>query len=114
MQRFLSGYIGVDHGQIVLFSDYENGGPMWTGEGDREVRTKVRFNDTFAATPAVTVGLQMWDISNAHVARVDLTTADITPKGFTLIFRTWGDTKIARVRVGWQAIGMVEADAWDV
>ena len=29
----------------------------------------------------------------------------ISPEGFEIVFRTWGDTKVARVRVAWQAIG---------
>ena len=30
--------------------------------------------------------------------------------GFDLAFRTWGDTKVARVRIGWIAIGPVKCD----
>jgi len=30
--------------------------------------------------------------------------------GFDLVFRTWGDTKVARVRIGWIAIGPVKSD----
>jgi hypothetical protein len=31
------------------------------------------------------------------------------------VFRTWGDTRIARVRIAWMAIGeLSEGDDWDV
>jgi hypothetical protein len=35
--------------------------------------------------------------------------------GFDLRFCTWGDTRIGRVRIGWQAIGpMKDDEMWDV
>ena len=35
--------------------------------------------------------------------------------GFDLVFRTWGDTKVARVRIGWIAIGAVKSeDDWEL
>ncbi|MEC8667985.1 MAG: H-type lectin domain-containing protein [Pseudomonadota bacterium] len=35
--------------------------------------------------------------------------------GFDIVFRTWGDSRIARARVGWMAIGEVGAPGdWDV
>jgi hypothetical protein len=40
---------------------------------------------------------------------------DITESGFAIVFRTWGDTKVARVRVAWQAIGeLPHVDDWDL
>jgi H-type lectin domain len=39
----------------------------------------------------------------------------ITPKGFHIVFRTWADTRVARVRADWLAIGALKsADEWDV
>ena len=41
--------------------------------------------------------------------------ADITEADFQLVFRTWGDTRVARIRADWTAIGPVrDADDWDV
>ena len=41
--------------------------------------------------------------------------AEITGTGFQLVFRTWGDTRVARVRADWTAIGPVkDDDDWDV
>ena len=35
----------------------------------------------------------------------DIVAEDVTAIGFTLVFRTWGDTRVARVRADWLAIG---------
>ncbi|MGB5558157.1 MAG: H-type lectin domain-containing protein [Paracoccaceae bacterium] len=40
---------------------------------------------------------------------------DVTPKGFSIVFRTWGDTRVARVRANWLSIGELRDDEdWDV
>lgn len=107
--------IGIDQGDVVLFSDFEQDGLMWTGEGAREARAQIKFSEPFIAPPAVRAGLTMWDISHNTNARVDITTEDVSETGFVILFRTWGDTRIARVRVGWQAIGPVrDEDDWDI
>ena len=30
--------LGMQRGSLVLFSDFQDGGAMWTGEGPRELR----------------------------------------------------------------------------
>ena len=40
--------------------------------------------------------------------RVDVSADEITPQGFVILFRTWGDTRVARARVSWMAIGPTE------
>jgi H-type lectin domain len=63
----------------------------------------------------VTVGLSMWDIDHQTNARVDLSAENVTPLGFDIVLRTWGDTRIARVRVDWMAIGQTrDDDDWEV
>lgn len=106
--------IGILSGEALLFADFENGGPMWTGEGDREVRHKVVFDTPFAAAPSVTVSLALIDMSrDAHI-RADLRAETITQLGFEIVFRTWGDSRVARVRAAWQAIGAaVTEEGWD-
>lgn len=98
-----------------MFSDFEHDGVMWTGSGARQTRAHVEFSESFRAAPTVQAHLSMFDMSNDTNARADIQTEDITADGFAIVFRTWGDTKIARVRVGWQAIGELrQADEWDV
>lgn len=115
MKKISSGSIGIQQGSRVLFSDFADGGPMWTGQGDRESRHVVTFREAFVEPPVVTVSVSMWDIDNAHVSRGDLSAEKVTAKGFQLVFRTWGDTRIARIRADWTAIGAVrDDDDWDV
>ena len=115
MKRFPSGTIGVAQGSRVLFSDFADGGVMWTGEGDRESRHIVQFNEPFRLPPAVHVGISMWDTDHQTNARADLTTENISETSFDLVFRTWGDTRVARIRADWMAIGqVVDDDDWDV
>lgn len=107
--------IGIAQGETLLFSEFETNGPMWSGEGPREYRQAVRFEDAFAAPPTVTVGLSMWDISNGANSRADISAIEIDAQGLVLLFRTWGDTRVARIRASWLAIGPVaDDDLWDV
>jgi hypothetical protein len=115
MKRISSGKIGVIQGSRVLFSDYADGGPMWTGQGDRESRHAVTFKEPFRQAPAVMVGISMWDIDHKHNSRADVAAEKVSKTGFEVVFRTWGDTRVARVRVEWTAIGAVhDDDDWQV
>ncbi len=115
MKRISSGSIGIQQGSRVLFSDFADGGPMWTGQGDRESRHVITFTEAFTEAPAVTVSISMWDIDNKHTSRADVSAEKITAKGFHLVFRTWGDTRVARVRADWMALGSLRGDDdWDV
>lgn len=114
MRRF-GPAIGVLQGARVMFSDFVDGGPMWTGQGVRESRFVVTFREPFTDAPAVMVGLSMWDMDAATNPRADIAAENVTAKGFHLVFRTWGDTRVARVRADWTAIGPLRDDEmWDV
>lgn len=115
MKRMRNHLIGIDHGDVVLFSDFEHDGVMWTGNGARQTRAHVEFSKSFRTLPVVQVSLSMWDMSSETNARADVTAEDITEEGFAIVFCTWDDTKVARVRVAWQAIGELrQADDWNV
>lgn len=115
MKQFSSGRLSVQQGSRVLFSDYADDGIMWTGQGDRENRHVVTFKQAFLEAPAVMVSISMWDIDHKHNARAEISAERITQEGFHIVFRTWGDTRIARVRAEWTAIGVVsDEDDWDV
>ncbi|WP_225028933.1 H-type lectin domain-containing protein [Xinfangfangia pollutisoli] len=114
MKRF-GGSIGILQGARVLFSDFVDGGPMWTGQGDRESRFLVSFREPFQAPPAVIVGLSLLDIDHKANFRADLSAETVTATGFHIVFRTWGDSRIARIRADWTAIGPLrDEDEWDV
>ena len=115
MKQVSSSLIGIDEGDDVLFSDFEDDGEMWTGSGPRERRKAVKFGRAFHKAPSVFVALSMWDMDNAANARADVTAENGTQKGFDVVFRTWGDTRVARARVRWMAIGALpNDDDWDV
>jgi hypothetical protein len=115
MQRLRNHWIGIDQGDNVLFSDFEDGGVMWTGTGPRERRCRVKFAGSFRATPAVHVALSMWDMHHATNVRADVAAEAVDVSGFDVVFRTWGDTKVARARVRWMAIGALrDSDEWEL
>lgn len=115
MQRLRTNLVGVDQGSVVLFSDFEDGGEMWTGRGAREALTTILYNGVFLNPPTVSVNISIWDMDQETNMRADVSTAQITREGFQIIFKTWGDTRIARVRATWTAIGEVKSEEdWDV
>ncbi|MGB5868831.1 MAG: H-type lectin domain-containing protein [Albidovulum sp.] len=115
MRRFSSHLLGVDQGSIVLFSDYQDGGAMWTGDGPRELRRLVQFKEPFLTLPVVQVTLSMWDMDQKTNQRADISAEAVSPEGFAIVFRTWGDTRVARVRSDWLAMGEVKGeDDWDI
>lgn len=105
MRRLRNHLIGIDGGELVLFSDFEDGGEMWTGNGARERRKEIRFSESYRMPPMVQVNLSLWDVDSATNVRADIKAEKVSNKGFELVFRTWGDTKVARVRMNWMAIG---------
>lgn len=114
MRRF-SAAIGIEQGTKILFSDFAHDGAMWTGAGPREVRHHQPFEEAFVDPPVVTVGISMWDIDHKTNSRVDISAENVTAQGFEIVFRTWADTRIARIRAEWMAIGQArDEDDWDV
>lgn len=114
MRRF-SGVLGVQQGTLVLFSDFADDGPMWAGSGPREVRRHHSFDPPFQSPPVVMVGVSMWDMDHKTNMRADLTADNVTAKGFDLVFRTWGDSRVARIRADWTALGSVADDeVWEI
>ena len=88
---------------------------MWSGEGPRESITLVEFAEAYLEPPTVHASISMWDTDGDRNQRADLRAEKITTTGFRLVFRTWGDSRIARIRADWMSIGQVaDDDAWDV
>ena len=115
MKRLQNKFIGVEQGDVVLFSDFEDGGEMWSGEGTRERRQGITFSERFSGAPAVHVGLTLYDMDSSRNLRADVSADNITETGFELVFLTWADSRVARVRIGWTAIGQLpNEDDWDL
>lgn len=108
MQRFNHTAIGVCQGKLQLFSAFEDNGPMWAGKGPRVERRQVRFPQSFLTPPVVHVSVSMWDIEGSSNQRADIASDHVTRDGFEVVFRTWDDTRVARIRADWMAIGAVQ------
>lgn len=115
MKRLSSSDFGIDMGDIQLFADYVNDGPMWAGSGDREIRQKITFGGEFKGPPAVQVSLSLLDTDQSANTRYEIIAENVTTKDFDVVFRTWSDSRIARVRASWIAFGgLPNLDDWDV
>lgn len=115
MQRVRSHLLGLCQGTEVMFNDFADNGVMWTGAGQREARVAVRFPEPYAVPPLVQVALAMWDTGGDSNQRVDLRAEHVTPEGFELVFRTWADSRVARVRADWTAMGpLLDDEVWQV
>lgn len=115
MKRFSNHLIGIDQGDVVMFSDFEDGGAMWTGKGPRERRKQVKFSASFRQVPAVTTTVSLWDADTSSAIRAEVVAERISKDGFEIVFRTWLDTRIARIRVAWTAIGeLPHEDDWEL
>lgn len=115
MRRFETTALGIAQGDVEVFSEFEAGGPMWTGAGDRERRRWVAFDTRFKTRPIVHVGLSLIDVDSSVNFRCDAHADRVQDTGFDLVFRTWGDSRVARIRMSWIAMGALpHADDWDV
>ncbi len=110
MKRLRNHLIGVDQGDVVLFTDFEHGGEMWTGTGPRQRVHPVRFSGEFRRAPAVHVSVSLWDMATTAAIRAEVVAQNTTAEGFDIVFRTWLDTRVARIRVAWMAIGELPHD----
>jgi hypothetical protein len=111
----ITGPIGIAQGSRLLFSDFADGGPMWAGQGHRESRSGVLFPEPFRQPPVVMVGISLMDLDHNTNTRTEILAERVTVAGFDLVFRTWSDTRVARVRAEWTAVGeAVDEDQWEV
>lgn len=110
MRRLNASLIGIDQGDEEVFSEFADGGEMWTGSGARERRKHVRFSEPFKAPPTVQVTLSLWDVDQSANLRADLKARNVTETGFDMVFGTWSDSRVARVRMAWTAIGELDCD----
>ena len=115
MRHLRSHLTGIDQGDVMLFSEFEDGGAMWTGCGPRERRKAVWFSQAFRGEPAVHLSFSLWDVDTGAPIRAELVAENVTAQRFEIVFRTWADTRLARLRVAWLAIGELADDRdWDV
>lgn len=115
MKKLRNHLIGVDQGDVVLFSDFQDDGEMWRGTGDRERRVSVTFREAFSKPPSVQTAVTLWDVDTASAFRAELVAENITATGCEIVFRTWMDSRVARIRAAWTAIGeLPHVDDWEI
>lgn len=117
MNTFSPLQMAVTSGRVEVFDHILSNGPMWTGSGKRWARAAVSFDQPFVTTPVVQVSISMIDADTGKNLRLEFTTEDLGPDGFTIVAHTWSDTRIGRLQVNWTAIGQGAAGAeplWDV
>lgn len=101
------GEVQVIGASDELFNHVDDNRPMWAGDGDRRIEVTFQFAEPFREPPALTLGVIGIDCDQAHNLRYSVTAQNLTKTSFDVVFVTWGDTRIARASVSWQAIGMV-------
>lgn len=116
MRRISSHQIGIDSGQRVLFDHFSYPSEMWTGSGARKTFLAITFSEPFLEPPDVTVHATMIDQHQGTNLRLDIRAEDVTENGCTLVAEVWQDTRIARLRLSWRAIGPIADpdELWDV
>ncbi len=98
-----------------MFSDFENDGEMWTGTGPREKRRAIQFSESYRSPPSVQASISLWDADTNAAIRAEIVAENVTEHGCELVFRTWGDTRFARLRVAWIAIGELhDPEEWEL
>ena len=96
----------VETGHVQVFSDFEDNGPMWTGEGERSISNTITYNSPFQEKPIVSLQISLMDAQSGVPMRYSLKVKKETNKSFQIVFSTWLDSRFARVAVNWTAMGM--------
>lgn len=110
-KRTVIGEVQILTATGEIFNHVDQGLPMWSGHGDRNVTVDIVFSAPFAAPPAVSLGLTGIDSAHDQNLRIRLITRNVTATGFTIECSTWHDTHIASAEISWQAIGAAETKA---
>ena len=59
--------------------------------------------------------ISLWDADTRAAIRAEVVAENVTEQGCDLVFRTWGDTRFARLRLAWMAIGeLVDPEEWEL
>jgi len=73
-------------------------------DGERSVYVEVEYPKPFEKKPEVMVGVNLIDASNAQNLRYSVEVKSVSRDGFTLLVKTWANTKIFEIGGGWIAV----------
>lgn len=82
--------------------------PSWQlheGEGQRTHASAIGFARGSATTPRVVLGVNGLDAEIHTDTRFNVSARNVSRDGVDLCIRTWGDTKVLAIEVGWLAHG---------
>lgn len=100
---------------MALFSHFDSDGEMWAGKGERSIRHRVQFNIEFMKSPIVQIAITFMDADSNQHLRYMLIADNVSKNNFDIVFKTWSDSRFARVWVNWTAIGEKrDPQMWDV
>ena len=82
--------------------------PKWQlldGQGKRPFQKRIDFPHSYEEPPIVVVALTGLDVDKSMNLRVEVDAPDVDRNGFSIVFKTWSNTKIYSVWVQWIAHG---------
>lgn len=104
----------IEQGEARLFSDFESNGNMWSGKGDRRVDYHINLGNLYKTPPKILINITLLDAASDQHVRFSLAAENITNSGFDIVFKTWLDSRFARVWVQWTALGEIsDPDMWE-
>jgi len=84
-----------------------NADPSYTldkNDGVRTMLVEVEYPKPFNKKPEVMVGVNLVDASNAQNLRYSVEVKSVSRDGFTLLVKTWSNTRIFEIGGGWIAV----------
>jgi hypothetical protein len=83
------------------------GANLSSGSGDRQMSVAVNFPQGFSEKPEVMVALTGLDASDN--VRVILKVEGVSRDGFTVVVKTWADSKVNSIQGTWMAVAPEKA-----
>ena len=108
---------GIMNAQAVQSGSFKAGSdsPDYTldkGTGDRSFSIPVKFDKPFAGKPDIIVSATGLDANTKETnLRYDVSFNGANGNGFTIVVKTWGDSKLFVVNGKWMAVAAGSSDA---
>jgi hypothetical protein len=97
------GTVNLDVPQVQVGTWIASGSNLSGGTGDRQMTCSVSFPKPFKVKPEVVVGITLLDAATGVGTRVNAVVEGISRDGFTVVVKTWGDSKVNGVQGSWVA-----------
>ncbi len=94
--------IEVPQVQVGTFST--TGASLASGSGDRQITVAVNFPKPFNVKPDVIVSITTIDAETKSNVRVNVKADGVSRDGFTVVVKTWADSKVHNIQGSWVAV----------